>query len=202
MKILIYDYATTENDIYDLISNHTDIKFIKIDTEKDFYSLYEKDSYYLIIIDVSKNDGEDIFNYISKIKPKQRIIVLSNRLTYNHSFTCKQCDETFNRKLLLKPLNPKELITYIQNFDNLLCKYSSNSNNIIEIMEEILKQFVNYEYNIEKRTPGFVKMKIKGIYLRIWIFKKVFLISIPNGLIIQNKNRHNFKLLIGLSGIS
>ncbi|WP_072680059.1 hypothetical protein [Arcobacter sp. LA11] len=151
MEILVYDLESYENDIYDIVSKHLDIKFIKVFNKDDFFFNYDEKNESIIIIDVTDDCGEEIFNLITDSNPKQRILVISRSLSYNHTFTCQQCDNTFNRKLLLKPLNVGQLVAYIKNFDNLTCKYSSNSNNIIEIMEDVLKQFLHYSYNKEKK---------------------------------------------------
>ncbi len=49
------------------------------------------------------------------------------------------------------------------------------------------------------RVPGFVRMKFKEIYLRIWLFK--YCLSIGTGEItLEKKDRMNFKLLLGFAG--
>lgn len=147
MKILVHDLESHEDDIYDLISKTFNIDFVKTKKENIFFKEYENYSIDdIIIIDVTLNIGEKIFNYITLKNPKQKIIVTSNTLTYNHTFTCEDCSNEFNRRLILKPIDPRILIYYIQNFNALLCKFSSNSNEIIEIMEDILKQFSDYKY--------------------------------------------------------
>ena len=64
--------------------------------------------------------------------------------------------------------------------------------------------FINTEKEFpdgkEIRNPGFVKMKIIGLYFRLWIRKKVFIISSKEGFKIQTKNRNKFKLLLGIIG--
>jgi len=53
----------------------------------------------------------------------------------------------------------------------------------------------------EYRIPKFIKpQKIKGCYLRFWIFKKVFILSTNNGFETTNKNRNKIKILFGISG--
>jgi len=145
MEILLFDKESSQNNIYDIVANHLNITFKKVTTVDSFYKLYTANLDSLIIIDVTEEDGEEIFHHITKTRPKQKILVLSKKLTYNHTFTCEQCDQMFNRKLLLKPLNVSQLIHYIINFDTLLCRFSSNSNNIKDIMSEILEQFFHLE---------------------------------------------------------
>ena len=51
--------------------------------------------------------------------------------------------------------------------------------------------------DIEWRVPGWKVEKIKEIYIRIWIGKKVLIMSSEDGIKIQNKNRNNFKTIMG-----
>lgn len=54
----------------------------------------------------------------------------------------------------------------------------------------------------EYRVSKFIKPKhIKGIYLRIWIFKKVLIISTKEGFKIQNKKKNKLKILFGIQGV-
>lgn len=53
----------------------------------------------------------------------------------------------------------------------------------------------------EYRIPKFVlPKKIKDVYFRFWIFKKVFIFSIPEGIKIKSKNKNNLKILFGVGG--
>lgn len=152
MEILIYDTECTNQDIYDIVAKYLNINFIKTTTEDDFYLYYKKlDKDSMLIIDVTNDIGEKLFQDITSTVSKQKILVLSKTLTYNHTFTCKECANIFARKLLLKPINVHHLILHIQNFDSLLCKYSSDSNEITAIMDDILKQFISYSFNKEEK---------------------------------------------------
>lgn len=42
--------------------------------------------------------------------------------------------------------------------------------------------------------------KIKDLYLRFWIFKKVFIFSIKDGFVIMNKDKNKLKILFGIRG--
>ena len=53
----------------------------------------------------------------------------------------------------------------------------------------------------ESRVPKFVLPdKIKELYIRFWVFKKVFVLSSKEGFKTRNKNRNEFKILIGIGG--
>lgn len=53
----------------------------------------------------------------------------------------------------------------------------------------------------EYRIPHFVRPhKIKSFYIRIWIMKKVFILSTNHGFEKNNKDRNKLKILLGMSG--
>ncbi len=57
------------------------------------------------------------------------------------------------------------------------------------------------EGDSEYRVPKFVVPdKIRGFYLRIWVFKKVFILSTNEGFKTSRKNRNKLKILFGISG--
>lgn len=164
MEILIYDTECTNQDIYDIVAKHLNISFIKVMTEEDFYLHYKKmNKNSLIIIDVTNYIGEKLFQHITSTISKQKILVLSKTLTYNHTFTCKECADIFARKLLLKPINVHHLISYIQNFDSLLCKYSSDSHEITAIMDDILEQFISYSFNKDTKEINLIDTSVNHI---------------------------------------
>lgn len=58
------------------------------------------------------------------------------------------------------------------------------------------------EGDSEYRIAKFVlPKKIEGIYFRIWIFKKVFVLSTNKGFSIKVKDRNKLKIIFGVSGL-
>ena len=55
------------------------------------------------------------------------------------------------------------------------------------------------EYRIQKLI---IPKKINSFYIRIWVFKRVFIISTNHGLEFNKKNKNKFKFLFGISGIN
>jgi hypothetical protein len=54
---------------------------------------------------------------------------------------------------------------------------------------------------LEHRIAKFIfPPKIEGIYVRLWIRNKVYVLSSKNGFSITLKNRKAFKLLFGIEG--
>jgi len=147
MKVLIFDLEIYENDIFDIMASYIkNITIYKTNNKEKFLDKLKSDEYILLIIDVSTITGEYVFEEATTLNEKHNILVLSNTLTYNSDLSCKECSLKYNRKLLLKPLQASVLLNYIQNYDKLSCKYSIASNDIKEILEEVMKQFVFYTY--------------------------------------------------------
>jgi hypothetical protein len=147
MKVLIFDLEIYKDDVFDIVSNYLkDIDVYKTNNKEDFLEKLKFNSYDLLIIDVSTIQGDYVFEEATKLNEKYNILVLSNTLTYNSELSCNECSLKYNRKLLLKPLKANDLVNYIQNYNKLSCKYSIASTNLIEILEDVMKQFVYYIY--------------------------------------------------------
>lgn len=56
------------------------------------------------------------------------------------------------------------------------------------------------EDGTEYRTPDRIPLKIKELYIRIWLFKMVFCIG-TSGISLKIKDRNNCKFIFGLGGI-
>ena len=55
--------------------------------------------------------------------------------------------------------------------------------------------------NKEYRVPKFIlPKKITSFYFRLWIFKKVFILSTNNGFEITKKDKNKLKILLGING--
>jgi uncharacterized protein DUF3977 len=52
----------------------------------------------------------------------------------------------------------------------------------------------------EYRQAGFVRIWIEGVYLRIWLGTRVFILSSQDGLKMQRKDRKAIKMLVGIQG--
>jgi hypothetical protein len=56
--------------------------------------------------------------------------------------------------------------------------------------------------NSEHRVPKFIlPNKIEELYFRVWLLKKVYILSSKYGFYIMKKNRSKFKILFGIGGI-
>jgi hypothetical protein len=149
MNVLIFDLNIYKNDLFDIVDMYLkEINSFKTNDKENFLSRLKSDiKYDLLIIDVSTSCGDYVFEEATKLNERYNILVLSNTLTYNSKLSCKACSLKYNRKLLLKPIKANDLVNYILNYDKLTCKYSIASNNIIEILEDVMKQFTSYSYD-------------------------------------------------------
>ncbi len=67
--------------------------------------------------------------------------------------------------------------------------------------ETFISTEIEYPDGSETRQRGFLRcMKVNGVYARLWLGKKVFILSSREGFVSQRKNRSAFKALIGISG--
>lgn len=66
----------------------------------------------------------------------------------------------------------------------------------------IVRTEMEHEDGTETEIKGIVKpFKLKSIYLRLWIGRRVLIIDLKEGIKLQTKSRKSFKLIIGLYGV-
>lgn len=53
----------------------------------------------------------------------------------------------------------------------------------------------------EHRVRGFIRMRVRAIYLRLWVGRTAYILSTKRGFETMPKNRKAFKLLLGFEGI-
>lgn len=54
----------------------------------------------------------------------------------------------------------------------------------------------------EERLSGFIRMRVTEVYLRIWLGRRVVVLSLFNGIKTMRKNRLNIKIVVGVAGVS
>ena len=52
----------------------------------------------------------------------------------------------------------------------------------------------------ERRVRGCVRMHVQGVYLRLWVGRRVWIISTRQGYETRTKSRSTFKFLLGVEG--
>ena len=68
------------------------------------------------------------------------------------------------------------------------------------------KSFLSTEIEKGKKEHRVNKLikpkKVNGVYLRIWLLKRVLIISTYEGIKFKKKNKNRFKLAFGLEGVT
>jgi hypothetical protein len=55
--------------------------------------------------------------------------------------------DNYNRKRVFRPLNLKELLDVIKNFDKQSCTYMHKFNNIMNLLDKIIDEFNHFSYD-------------------------------------------------------
>lgn len=144
-KILFFYY--NQNDCTDLNILKSVLGEFSFDTTNvlnDAKELYLKEDYHIVMVDFTQEVGKELLQFISKESPTQRIITMSNNLECSALQGCEFCMHTLKRKRIFKPLNLKELTNTIKNYDSMICNYMHKFNNIIQILDDLIKSTYNH----------------------------------------------------------
>lgn len=61
---------------------------------------------------------------------------------------------------------------------------------------------IEHEDGTETEIKGIVRpFKLKSVYLRLWIRKKVFILDLKEGIKVQTKSKKKFKIIFGFYGV-
>ncbi|MAG45657.1 MAG: hypothetical protein CMH63_02705 [Nanoarchaeota archaeon] len=66
--------------------------------------------------------------------------------------------------------------------------------------DTFLSTEIEEDDNEYRMAKFMIPKKIKGIYFRFWIFKRVVILSSEKGLVFQRKDRNKLKILFGIQG--
>ena len=155
-RVLCVDYDET---VKNLLEHLNKSNIINVDFCEDYESgieLYDSNKYYIVFVDFSLDFGNKVLNHILNKNPNQRVITACIELTngetaYNSSNNTKP-----NLVRLLKPVDMKELIAYMKDFDFMLDKYKpidfSTKSGIISQMKNISRRFRGITYDEKTKT--------------------------------------------------
>lgn len=113
----------------------------------EIISYYKTNIIDIVIIDFSIEIGEKTLKTITTLNAMQRIITISDKLTYSESHGCETCISNLNKIRLLKPLEASSLYTTIINFDTSICQYIDVFKNIKIILNDIVRRYHYHEYD-------------------------------------------------------
>ena len=149
MNVLIFDYNYEEN-YEDYIRPLTDnIKDLKAKIYECFelaLKEYQEKEYDFLIIDFTSTHGKKLLDFVLQNNPKQKVITLGFQLESSDA-NCALCEENFNKRRLIKPVNAVDIYNTIKNFDTSRCKYAYQFENPKELISELVKRYGCFEFN-------------------------------------------------------
>jgi len=152
-QILCYYNTQTDKESFDILQSVLNEYTIQsTSSQAEAKSLFNANNYELILIDFTKNEGKDFLKYTMSKNISQKVITMSDNFECSEFSGCNSCIETYKRKRVFRPLNLKELIDVIKNFDEQSCSYMHKFNNIMNLLDKILEDFNHFLYDsIKKR---------------------------------------------------
>ena len=97
--------------------HHVDIVNSFVEVKK----LYKKNAYDIVIIDFSRDFGQEALNYIDAIDHMQNMITISMNEDYSEQQGCDYCAAHHRRRRLIPPFPFPELVRFVENFDLTVC---------------------------------------------------------------------------------
>lgn len=142
--LIIDDSQNSVNLLNLLIEEYTDFNTI---IEKDYKKIinnYTNEKYEYIIIEHNCQKANELVNFICSSNPQQKVILLSDSI--NCPIDCNTCLKTLSFVRLLKPIDPKSILFYIDNNNAFSCPNQHRFEKIDTI--EKLYDFINLSENI------------------------------------------------------
>lgn len=139
-----------------LFKEHTSFN---VDVTSDYdeaLKFFNENTYENIIIDHNCKVSNPFMGYILEKKPEQRVILLSD--TLDCPIDCTNCLHTFHFVRLLKPINYKEVLKYINTEYIFECPNKFRFENVDNL--EKLYGFINIENNFFYVRKEFLEEKI------------------------------------------
>jgi hypothetical protein len=144
-KVLIVDSSKNTREFLQLLIN--DFSDFSAEVEFDYDSIvenYSNDKYEFMIFDHNCKISDKLMEYILTNNPSQKCILLSDSI--NCPIDCNTCLKTFNFVRLLKPIDAKDVLKYIDPNIEFTCP-NKNVFDSIDTLEKLYK-FLNLESNI------------------------------------------------------
>ena len=160
-NILIIDQSPRTIELLDLIvSMYTNYNPINEVNKDNIIKLLSEKIFEYIIIDHMIEYSDEIIMFILDKTPKQKVILLSDHIKC--PLPCEDCSILFNFVRLIKPVEPKSLLNYLNNTTNFLCPNKDRFCSIDTL--DKLYEFMNLENNLFYKTKEIIndKMIIKS----------------------------------------
>jgi len=164
--LLIDDSEKSKERLLLLLNNTTDFKCDIPNKQESAKSLFENNSYEFVIIEHASKDASSFMDFALDLKPKQKMILLSDSL--NCPIDCDTCLTKFNFVRLLKPISIKSIMKYLVNIDdndfNCLNKYRFDNVDTLEKLYEFIYLDENYFFTHKELIDDtlYIKTKLKS----------------------------------------
>lgn len=112
---------------------------------------FEKETFDFVIIDFNNEEGKAFLKHVIKTNPVQKIITLGYELKSSED-DCKRCQELYNKRRLMKPINPIDVYKLIMEFDKTPCKYASRFGDPKELLHDFINRYDCFMYDEEHQT--------------------------------------------------
>jgi hypothetical protein len=156
-KILIIDQSFRTINLLDLIvSTYTNYNPIKESNKENIFNLLSNTDFEYIIIDHTIEYSNEIIMFILNKNSKQKVILLSDHIKC--PLPCEDCVCTYNFVRLIKPVEPKSLLNYLNTSIDFLCPNKDRFSSINSL--DKLFQFINLEDNVFYKTKELLKDKM------------------------------------------
>jgi len=152
LKKQILCLYNTENDklnfevLQSVLNGHTIESTSSLEEAKE---LFLPEKYDMVLVDFTKETGKDFLDYVMSSHSTQKIITMSDNFECSELQGCHFCTQNYNRKRIFRPINLKELLDVIKNFEQQSCTYMHKFNNIMNLLDKILEEYNHFSYNIE-----------------------------------------------------
>ncbi len=153
MNLLIFDkeFENSHDDyIRPLTQNLKNFDAKILTNLYDAIKLYEENVFDMLLIDFTTNEGQTFLNTVLEKKPGQKIVTLGYELTSSET-DCERCQKKFNKRRLMKPVNPIDIYKIITEFDDTPCAYANFFDTPKLLLNEFIKNFDCFEYDEEKQ---------------------------------------------------
>ncbi len=156
-NILIIDHSFRTVSLLNLIVTEFTNYQTTIETKKSkIITLLDNSIYEYIIIDHIIEHSDEIIAYILNKNPKQKVILLSDHIKC--PISCEDCFSLFQFIRLIKPVNPRTILNYLNNSNDFLCPNKNKLKSINTV--DALFDFINLEDNSFYKNKELINNKI------------------------------------------
>ena len=153
MDILVFDkdYESESNDYLAILKNNLkDYNIVLHKSYDEAISQFKKNQFYVVLIDFTTKEGKEFLQEVNRLNTLQRVITMGYTLSCSSEMGCDYCIENFNKRRLIKPINPVELYKTILGFTEIGCSYANRFKEPKNLINELIKRYSYFTFDNEK----------------------------------------------------